>query len=71
MGEIDDQRLAQSRDLESSTVLLFSHQFVTRIATALDQGNLSVRRAASLLELSISELALLIQGYGLEPSFDA
>jgi predicted HTH domain antitoxin len=39
--------------------------------SALDAGRLSVRRAASLLALSMGELAALLQDYGIEPSFEA
>ena len=49
----------------------FSERFAQRIAAALEAGRLSVRRAASLLGLSLVELATLLQNYGIEPSFEA
>ena len=49
----------------------FSERFVGRIATALEAGRLSAKRAASLLGLSLVELATLLQSYGIEPPFEA
>jgi len=70
---IDDQRLvANGRDANAlPPVRAFSERFVRRIAAALDAGRLSVQRAASLLALSMGELAALLQDYGIEPSFEA
>lgn len=71
--DISDQRLVASGRTPDAAppVRLFSERFVQRIASALDAGRLSVRRAASLLALSIHELAALLQGYGIQPSFEA
>lgn len=71
--EINDQRLvANGRPVDAEPpVRPFSERFVQRIASAIDAGRLSVRRAASLLALSLSELASLLQDYGIEPSFEA
>ncbi len=70
--DINDQRLvANGRppDAERSP-RPFSERFVQRVASAIDEGRLSVKRAASLLALSLSELAALLQDYSLEPSFE-
>jgi Zn-dependent peptidase ImmA (M78 family)/transcriptional regulator with XRE-family HTH domain len=70
--EINDKRLAASgASKEPGLALLFSERFVTRVAAALDAGRLSVKRAASLLELSLSELHALLTSYGIRPSFEA
>jgi hypothetical protein len=71
--DINDQRLvANGRPAHAERpVRLFSDRFVQRVASAIDAGRLSVKRAASLLALSLSELAALIQDYGIEPSFEA
>ncbi len=70
--DINDQRLiANGRAANAAPpVLPFSERFVQRIAAAMDAGRLSVKRAASLLALSLSELAALLQDYGIEPSFE-
>lgn len=44
----------------------FSGEFVRCVADALDAGSLSVRRAASVLDLSLPELASLLARYGHE-----
>lgn len=49
----------------------FSAEFVRCVADALDAGSLSVRRAASVLDLSLPELASLLTRYGHEPDFGA
>jgi Zn-dependent peptidase ImmA (M78 family) len=69
---IDDKRLvAKGRaGAPVSPVPLFSATFVRRVAVALESGHLSVKRAAGLLDLSLAELAELLRGYGLEPSFE-
>jgi len=47
----------------------FSAGFVRCVADALDAGSLSVRRAASVLDLSLPELASLLTRYGHEADF--
>ena len=66
--DIDDRRLAIGSHMP---VRGFSERFVHRIATALDAGRLSAKRTASLLAISLSDLAALLQSYGVEPSFEA
>ncbi len=52
------------------TERLFSERFVRRFAEAMENGRLSVRRAAGLLALSLRELAELLLSYGIEPAFE-
>lgn len=74
---LSDQRLAGpgrgafGQPLGTAPVRRFSEPFVRRVAAALDAGRLSVRRAASLLALSLAELAELLRAYGVEPEFEA
>ena len=49
----------------------FSGEFVRCVADALGAGRLSVRRATSLLDLSLPELASLLTSYGHEADFEA
>jgi Zn-dependent peptidase ImmA (M78 family)/transcriptional regulator with XRE-family HTH domain len=49
---------------------LFSAEFVSCLQEALAKGRLSVRRAASLLEMTIEDLADLFKDYGLPVPFD-
>jgi Zn-dependent peptidase ImmA (M78 family)/transcriptional regulator with XRE-family HTH domain len=69
---IDDEKLtANGRPRkEQSRPKPFSQDFVSRIHTALSKGKLSVRRAASLLGLTIQDLADLFRDYGLPVPFD-
>jgi len=48
----------------------FSAEFASRLHVALSKGKLSVRRAASLLDLAIEDLADLFRNYGLPVPFD-
>lgn len=57
--------------LDAPAAALFSARFVRRIAGALDDGRLSVKRAAALLGVSVSGLAELLREYDIEPSFEA
>jgi Zn-dependent peptidase ImmA (M78 family)/transcriptional regulator with XRE-family HTH domain len=45
---------------------LYSKLFVARIASAIEEGRLSVRRAASLLQLTVDDLAALFAAHGIE-----
>lgn len=73
LADINDQRLvANGRPQDAAPPPRpFSERFVRRIAAALEAGRFSVKRAASLLGLSLAELATLLQNYGIEPSFEA
>ena len=70
---LDDGRLvgnSRSR-CDAPMPSLFSRHFVKPIAVALDTGRLSARRAATILDLSLRELAALLQSYGHEAYFEA
>lgn len=49
---------------------LFSKPFVEVIARALDEGRLSARKAADLLDVTIDDLADLFQAHGIEAMVD-
>ena len=49
---------------------LFSKQFMEVIALAIKQGQISARRAADILDLTIDDLADLCRTYGVEAPFD-
>ena len=69
---LDGQRLAASRPAPGGEVAIpaFSAQFVRCVADALDAGSLSARRAASVLDLSLPELASLLTRYGHEAGIE-
>ena len=50
--------------------LLFSGPFMEVIARAVNEGRVSARRAAGLVDLTIDELAELFAAHGVEPPFD-
>ncbi|HLM67312.1 MAG TPA: XRE family transcriptional regulator [Longimicrobium sp.] len=50
--------------------LLFSRRFVARVAEAVNAGRLSLRRAASLLGLSMAELSALCAAHGCRLSYE-
>lgn len=69
---IEDEKLAsRCPSADPPAVTLFSGPFVERIARALESGRISVKRAASLLGLSLRDLAALLQDYGHKPTFEA
>lgn len=70
--DVHDNRLtANGRPREPlPTPRLFSLEFVQRLHGALGKGALSVRRAASLLEMTIEDLTDLFKDYGLPVPFD-
>jgi Zn-dependent peptidase ImmA (M78 family) len=69
---IQDVRLtANGRpQAEQKKPRLFNDEFVRRVHAALEKGDLSVRRAAALLGLTIEDLADLCRAYGLPVPFD-
>ena len=73
LDRIDDWRLATNGQIPpvAQEARPFSKPFVDRIAKAIDTGRLSVKRAASLLDLSVQDLASLLQDYGHETYFEA
>lgn len=70
--DIQDSRLvANGRpEAEQQKPRLFNEDFVRRMHTALERGDISVRRAASVLEITIEDLADLFRDYGLPVPFD-
>lgn len=50
--------------------LLFSRRFVERVASAVEDGRLSLRRAAGLLGLTLAELADLCAAHGYPLSYE-
>lgn len=50
--------------------ILFSKPFMEVIALAVDEGRVSARRAAGLLDLTLDDLADLFAAHGVEPPFD-
>ena len=61
----------ESAEPGASPPPLFSEAFVTRVRDAVEAGHLSLRRAASLLGLSLSAFAEVCRSYGLSLSYDA
>ena len=49
---------------------LFSYQFMTLLSWGIDDGRLSVRRAATLLGMTIDQLAQAFVEHSLEPPFE-
>jgi Zn-dependent peptidase ImmA (M78 family)/DNA-binding XRE family transcriptional regulator len=49
---------------------LFSKQFMEVIALAIKEGQISARKAADVLDLTIDDLADLCKTHGVEPAFD-
>ena len=72
LPDIRDQRLtANGRPKKDQPIpKLFSMEFVQRLHQALSEGDLSVRRAASLLETTIEDLADLFRAYELTVPFN-
>jgi Zn-dependent peptidase ImmA (M78 family)/DNA-binding XRE family transcriptional regulator len=70
--DIQDAKLtANGRpEAEQKKPRLFNEEFIRRVQTAIDKGRLSVRRSASLLGLTIDDLADLFRDYGLPVPFD-
>ena len=70
---IDDGLLAANSALACWTteVPTFSSHFIGVVAHALDMGRLSVRRAASLLGVSVTQLARILRTHGHETYFEA
>lgn len=72
LSEIKDAKLtANGRSRKDQPVPRpFGPEFVARLHTGLSEGDLSVRRAASLLEMTIEGLADLFKTYELPVPFD-
>lgn len=72
LSKIDDARLTFNGRPKTQQPLpgLFSAEFVKRLHTALAKGQLSVRRAAEILDLKIESLAGLFRSYEMSVPFD-
>ena len=70
---IDDKLLGAKRGLVcwTSDPLPFGRRFVRCVASALDAGRLSVKRAAHLLDMSVARLARTLRAYGYETYSEA
>jgi Zn-dependent peptidase ImmA (M78 family) len=70
--EINRDRLTWNGRSPSAQTLpkLFSRRFVERLQWALDRGELSVRRAAELLDCTVEDLEELFKGYEMPVPFD-
>jgi Zn-dependent peptidase ImmA (M78 family)/DNA-binding XRE family transcriptional regulator len=58
------------KDVRNDPPPLFSKQFTEVIALAIKQGQISARKAADVLDLSIDDLADLCRTHGVEAAFD-
>lgn len=70
--EVDTDRLTWNGRSPSAQTLpkLFSHRFVERMHWALERGELSVRRAAELLDCTVEDLEEVFNSYELPAPFD-
>jgi Zn-dependent peptidase ImmA (M78 family)/transcriptional regulator with XRE-family HTH domain len=69
--KIPDSALRGSRKkAEGEPPPLFSKPFMEVVALAIGEGQLSARRAADVLDLSLDDLAALFATYAIEPPFD-
>jgi hypothetical protein len=60
----------QAKPGKQETPPLFSKPFVQIVATALDEGQTSIRRIASILGLAIDDLAELFVSHGVEAPYE-
>jgi Zn-dependent peptidase ImmA (M78 family)/DNA-binding XRE family transcriptional regulator len=71
VAQIRDEALVDRGGAPNTLPRLFSAAFMQRVAKALEDGRLSVKRAAALLKLSLHGLAQLLKDYDYQPSFEA
>jgi Zn-dependent peptidase ImmA (M78 family)/transcriptional regulator with XRE-family HTH domain len=64
-AQVDESKLSRPSDV-SEKPRLFCESFVRRMHTVLEQGKVSARKAAALIDLDVSELDSLFASYGLE-----
>lgn len=64
-------RAARSASREAQPPPLFSHNFVDRVRVALEDGALSFRKAARILDLDSVGLEELFRSYGMSPPYEA
>jgi Zn-dependent peptidase ImmA (M78 family)/DNA-binding XRE family transcriptional regulator len=67
---INDVRLTRSVKREGPPPLPFSKAFVERLHWGIDEGRLSARKAAQLLDFSLPELEHLFRAYDMEVPFE-
>lgn len=67
---IADAALRQSRRKDEAKSPLLSRPFMEVLGLAIDQGRVSVRRAADLLDLTVEDLSELFAAHGVEPPAD-
>lgn len=67
---INDARLTHSVKREGQPPPLFSKAFAERLHWGIDEGRLSARKAAQLLDISLSELEHLFHTYGMGVPFE-
>jgi XRE family transcriptional regulator, fatty acid utilization regulator len=60
----------RSRGTSDASAPLFSKPFVDVIARAIDQGRVTARRAADLLDMTLEDLADLCAAHGVEAPLD-
>jgi Zn-dependent peptidase ImmA (M78 family)/plasmid maintenance system antidote protein VapI len=73
LTDIDDERLILSsanRTGRCEVPPAFSRRFMEKMGWAVDRGDLSVRRLASLLEVTVEELTELFIAHGLTAPFE-
>lgn len=72
LASIKDNKLTANGQLARANAKprLFSAEFAERLRRAIDGGNLSVRKAATLLDMTIEELADWLRAYELPVPFD-
>ena len=69
-GRISDDALRMDPDPETPLPPRFSQNFVERLHWGLDRGQLTVRKAAQVMSLTLDELQALFGSYGMPVPFD-
>lgn len=67
---ISADALRMDPDPETPLPPLFSQQFVDRLHWGLDNGHLTVRKAAQVMSMTIDDLQALFESYGMPVPFD-
>jgi hypothetical protein len=73
LSDIEDQHLVLSSANQvgyREAPAAYSRRFMEKMGWAVDRGELSVRRLASLLDVTIEDLAELFNSHGLIPPFE-
>jgi Zn-dependent peptidase ImmA (M78 family) len=68
LGDIDEDLLKWSSDEDMP--LLYSRYFVDMLHEVLERGLVSVRKAASLLNITVDDIDDLFRDYGLQPLYE-